>query len=65
MKMYLAINECPRHHHKSICIETEDGSGVRITPNKCCGRWKTTNRWLIDASLKANLIEELEKIEVE
>jgi hypothetical protein len=55
---YLCIDFCPEHKFYAISIEDCDG-GKRITPSKCCGRWRTIKRWVIDERMEANLREEL------
>lgn len=41
---FLSINRCPIHKNFwSVSIDDNDGGGVRLTPSKCCGQWKTEN----------------------
>lgn len=46
-QFYLSINRCPHHpNFKAIMFDERDdvtkaGTGVRLTPAKCCGSWKT------------------------
>ena len=36
----LALDRCPHGVH-AICLDDEDrGTGTRLTPAGCCGRWE-------------------------
>ncbi len=54
-QIFLAINRCPEHEaFWSISVDDEGGSGTRITPSKCCGRWNVVRKFLMsEADLKA------------
>lgn len=57
---YLAICRCPMHREFwAVTVEDEEGSGTRLTPSKCCGRWETVTRWLINERLRAAAIDEI------
>ena len=58
----LAINRCVNHKRSfSISIDTPvDGSGVRLTPTKCCGQWRRMEEWPVDAGRLASIIADLE-----
>jgi hypothetical protein len=56
--MKLAINRCPVHRdYMSISIDDENG-GTRVTPDKCCGQWRTIRDWSLPAYLWESLIKE-------
>jgi hypothetical protein len=41
----IEINECPNGHgYRCISI-----GNTRITPSKCCGSWKTVQKWTVDS----------------
>lgn len=46
---YLSIHQCPIHKDfLAVCLDEKDedgGTGVRLTPSKCCGRWKLVTQW--------------------
>ena len=45
-KFSLSINRCPLHpSYWSVCIDTIDVGGTRLTYGKCCGQWKTVESW--------------------
>ncbi len=41
----LSINQCPDHGFWSVTIDWDRGSGLRVTPGKCCGRWQEIKSW--------------------
>lgn len=47
--IYLILAKC-LNHPKSLAVnlEREDGTGLRLTPFKCCGLSDTVKRWPID-----------------
>jgi len=60
---YLALNRCPIHpDFLSVVLEDEDGSGVRMTPAKCCGRWETVTRWPIDKQMAEDFIDQMHDV---
>lgn len=54
---YLSITQCPIHGYKAVNIEDKDGSGQRITPGKCCGRWSEVCRWKLGKEQWQELID--------
>ena len=50
MSKYIAINKCPKHGYYMISVEDDNG-GFRLTGSKCCGSWKTVQRWKVDKSM--------------
>jgi hypothetical protein len=59
LKTYLSINRCPVHSDFwSISIDDEI-CGQRITPSKCCGRWRTVKQWRLDARMITSMMEKL------
>lgn len=44
--IYLSIDRC-LICDSSWAVSTEDerGNGTRLTPGKCCGRWRSVMRW--------------------
>ena len=53
---YIEINQCNEHDHLCIAVGNEDGSSVRVTPPKCCGSWRTIQRWPLTADTEKNLL---------
>lgn len=56
---YLSLNECPHGHGvRMISLDHRypngDGSGTRLTNQKCCGSWTTVQQWPVS---RANLRE--------
>lgn len=56
---FLTIMRCDAHKVTAIAIERKDGSGRRLTPEKCCGSWVTKKRWTIDALMLEDIKREL------
>lgn len=54
----LAINRCP-HGVFSVTIDG-DGSGVRITPSKCCGRWDLVKSWPLSKREWDEIVNEIQ-----
>lgn len=52
---YLSILRCAKHGYNAIAIEEQDGSGLRVTPGKCCGSWQTVQRWPLSESMVAEI----------
>jgi len=46
-KATLVINQCPIHKFWAVTIDDDDGSGIRVTPSKCCGRWDTVKAFAL------------------
>ena len=48
-KFTLSIDRCPVHGYYAVSVNRRDadggGSGTRLTPSKCCGRWDETKSW--------------------
>jgi hypothetical protein len=55
----LTLNKCP-HGVEMISLEASYGGGVRITGNKCCGRWTEIKQWPMNRVLLHEASEELE-----
>jgi hypothetical protein len=59
---YLCINECARHGYRCVSIDHLDkngnGSGTRLTPNKCCGSWSVLRKWKLSESEWKKLADE-------
>lgn len=51
MSFRLSLNRCPVHREfMAIMLDEYDdneqtGTGTRLTPSKCCGRWDTIKSW--------------------
>ena len=43
-EVWLEILECPDHGFLGVSVSGND-LGRRITPSKCCGRFRTKKRW--------------------
>lgn len=41
----LCVSRCPEHDYFMVGIDFPDGTGLRLTPSKCCGRWDTVISW--------------------
>lgn len=49
--MKLCINQCPDcRKNWSISVDDDEG-GRRVTPGKCCGRWKEKKSWPLDTEM--------------
>lgn len=60
---YLAINRCPKHDFYAISIDdAASGTGIRLTPSKCCGRWETVHRWPLDMRMAREIETELAEV---
>lgn len=58
--MKLAINQCPQHpSFWSVSIDDDNG-GTRLTPGKCCGRWRVVKEWAVTPKDIAEMVNELE-----
>lgn len=60
MKM-LTIENCP---HGVFAVSLDDGDksrGVRLSPQKCCGRWDRVKAWPMTAANLRAIAEELEQ----
>lgn len=59
----LSVNRCP-HGTYSVALDRRDpdggGTGTRLTPGKCCGRWDLVREWPMDADDLRDIITELE-----
>ena len=58
MSYRLSVNRCP-HGTYSVALDSE-GSGTRLTPSNCCGRWDLVKEWKMDADDLRNIIVEME-----
>lgn len=58
-KISLTIDKCPLHGVYAISLDDE-GASVRLTPDKCCGRWERHKAWPISARAMREMAEELE-----
>lgn len=60
MKLQISIERCPVHRFRAICLSGDASvGGTRLTPSKCCGRWKTEQAWTIDSErLRADIESE-------
>ena len=47
-KATLSIDQCPIHKFWAIAVNV-DSHGTRLTPSKCCGRWREVRVWRMDA----------------
>lgn len=50
MSYHLSIHRCPIHKDFFMVAldelnENGDGTGTRLTPTKCCGRWGLVKQW--------------------
>lgn len=63
--MVLEICQCPVHtEFWSVCIGDE-GMSTRLTPSKCCGRWRTIKTWNITSGLAEEAIRLFEEAKEE
>lgn len=46
---FVCIDHCHVHGYWAVSVR-RGAHGERITPDKCCGSWKTWREWPIDAS---------------
>lgn len=63
-RIYLTLNECREHKVQSISMDEHDddggGTGVRLTDDKCCGRWTETKRWPMSIASLRRIADECE-----
>jgi hypothetical protein len=49
MRKWLSIDQCAEHGQYAVSID-DDESGIRLTPDKCCGRWVRIKAWPVNSS---------------
>ncbi len=58
-KFKICVDQCPRHKaYFAISVGDENG-GMRITPVKCCGQWKSIAAWYATPELVQQMIDDL------
>jgi hypothetical protein len=54
----LVIMRCREHQAWAVSIDdTEDGTGSRVTPGKCCGSWRTVKEFVMTSALWTELAD--------
>ena len=58
---YLTVSRCRNHPFNfAVSLDTEEGVGTRLSPNKCCGWWEDLVKWAMTPKELREIVNTIE-----